>query len=151
MIAAADSRAPTAAVLDGAQTRDPATVTGACSRCRHRICAEARLAVRARTAGLTAADLDRAPTNERSLVVTWLNRGTLQQKQTAPKRLAKAKRDRRQRGAAHPKPAADLGASPERGRAPLRPRTARVRDRPSASRSHHSVGPHRLRRQVGSS
>ena len=36
-----------------------------------------RLAVRARTKGLTAADVDRALTEERSLVVTWLNRGTL--------------------------------------------------------------------------
>ena len=36
-----------------------------------------RLAVRARTRGLTAADVDRALTEERSLVVTWLNRGTL--------------------------------------------------------------------------
>ena len=35
-----------------------------------------RLAVRARTRGLTAADVDRA-LNERSLLVTWLNRGTL--------------------------------------------------------------------------
>src|SRR5438477_3722831 len=37
----------------------------------------ARLAIRARTAGVTAADVDRALTEERSLVVTWLNRGTL--------------------------------------------------------------------------
>jgi DNA glycosylase AlkZ-like len=36
-----------------------------------------RLAVRARTAGLRAADVDRALTAERSLVITWLNRGTL--------------------------------------------------------------------------
>lgn len=36
----------------------------------------ARLAVRARTSGLTAADVDRALT-DRSLVITWLNRGTL--------------------------------------------------------------------------
>jgi hypothetical protein len=36
-----------------------------------------RLAVRARTKGVTAADVDRALTEERSLVVTWLNRGTL--------------------------------------------------------------------------
>jgi Winged helix DNA-binding domain len=35
-----------------------------------------RLAIRARTRGLTAADVDRA-LNDRSLVVTWLNRGTL--------------------------------------------------------------------------
>jgi hypothetical protein len=36
-----------------------------------------RLAIRARTSGLTAADVDRALTHERSLVITWLNRGTL--------------------------------------------------------------------------
>ena len=38
----------------------------------------ARLAVRARTSGLSAADVDRALTEERTLVVGWLNRGTLQ-------------------------------------------------------------------------
>ena len=37
----------------------------------------ARLAIRARTSGLTAADVDRALTVDRSLVLTWLNRGTL--------------------------------------------------------------------------
>jgi hypothetical protein len=37
----------------------------------------ARLAVRARTAGLSAADVDRALTEDRSLLITWLNRGTL--------------------------------------------------------------------------
>ncbi|HEY5142084.1 MAG TPA: crosslink repair DNA glycosylase YcaQ family protein, partial [Solirubrobacteraceae bacterium] len=37
----------------------------------------ARLAVRARSRGLTAADVDRALTDERSLLITWLNRGTL--------------------------------------------------------------------------
>ena len=36
-----------------------------------------RLAVRARTTGVTAADVNRALTEDRSLVVTWLNRGTL--------------------------------------------------------------------------
>jgi hypothetical protein len=37
----------------------------------------ARLAVRARTRGLASADVDRALTDERSVVVGWLNRGTL--------------------------------------------------------------------------
>ncbi len=37
----------------------------------------ARLAVRVRSEGLTAADVDRALTEDRSLVVSWLNRGTL--------------------------------------------------------------------------
>jgi hypothetical protein len=36
-----------------------------------------RLAVRARTRGTTGADVDRALGEERSLLVTWLNRGTL--------------------------------------------------------------------------
>ncbi len=37
----------------------------------------ARLALRARTSGGRAADVDRALTGERSLVITWANRGTL--------------------------------------------------------------------------
>ena len=37
----------------------------------------ARLAVRARTDGLTAAAVDQALTEDRSLLITWLNRGTL--------------------------------------------------------------------------
>jgi hypothetical protein len=37
----------------------------------------ARLAVRARSTGLTAADVDHALTVDRSLVIGWLNRGTL--------------------------------------------------------------------------
>ena len=36
-----------------------------------------RLAIRARTEGLSAGDVDSALTRDRSLVVTWLNRGTL--------------------------------------------------------------------------
>ena len=37
----------------------------------------ARLAVRARTSGLSADDVDRELSEERSLLITWLNRGTL--------------------------------------------------------------------------
>ncbi len=37
----------------------------------------ARLAIRARTEGVTAADVDRALSEDRSLLITWLNRGTL--------------------------------------------------------------------------
>jgi len=37
----------------------------------------ARLAIRARSAGLSASDVDVALTERRSLIVTWLNRGTL--------------------------------------------------------------------------
>lgn len=36
-----------------------------------------RLTVRSRSTGLTAADVDRAITDERSVVVDWLNRGTI--------------------------------------------------------------------------
>src|SRR5215472_10307480 len=36
-----------------------------------------RLAIRARSAGLTAADVSHALSADRSLLVTWLNRGTL--------------------------------------------------------------------------
>src|SRR5206468_710599 len=38
----------------------------------------AQLAVRARTKGLSVGDIDRAMTKDRSLIITWLNRGTLQ-------------------------------------------------------------------------
>jgi len=37
----------------------------------------ARLAIRPRSAGLTAADVDRALSTDRTLLITWLNRGTL--------------------------------------------------------------------------
>jgi hypothetical protein len=49
-----------------------------------------RLAVRARTKGVTAADVDRALTEERSLVVTWLNRGTLHLVRTEDHALVQA-------------------------------------------------------------
>ncbi len=37
----------------------------------------ARLAIRVRSSGVSAADVDRALTEERTLLITWLNRGTL--------------------------------------------------------------------------
>jgi len=100
---------------------------------------------------LTAVDVDRALSDERSLAVTWLNRGTLQQKQTAPKRLAKAKRDRRQRGAAQANPAIDSRLHPSAGvhrciLARLACALGRARTVPIGS-----VGPQTLRRRVGSS
>jgi hypothetical protein len=36
-----------------------------------------RLAIRSRTVGTTAADVDRALSEQRTLIITWLNRGTL--------------------------------------------------------------------------
>ena len=68
----------------------------------------ARLAVRARSEGLTAADVDRALSEERSLLITWLNRGTLHlvrsedypwlQTLTTPPLLTSCKRRLRQEG-----------------------------------------------------
>jgi uncharacterized protein YcaQ len=70
-----------------------------------------RLAVRARTRGLTAADVDRALA-EGALVVTWLNRGTLHLVRaedyawlhalTAPRQLAGIERRLRQEGVESP-------------------------------------------------
>jgi hypothetical protein len=68
----------------------------------------ARLAVRARTEGVSAADVDRALTEDRSLLITWLNRGTLHLVRsedypwlhllTAPTHLASCKRRLEQEG-----------------------------------------------------
>jgi hypothetical protein len=115
MIAADDSRAPTAGVLDRGQARDPATVTGRLLAVQAQdLRRGAARGAWARMAGLTAVDVDRALTDERSLAVMWLNRGARQQKQKAPKRLAKAKRDRRPTRRRSKRTGAWLGASPER-------------------------------------
>jgi hypothetical protein len=68
----------------------------------------ARLALHARTTGLTAADVDAALTEERSVVVAWLGRGTLHLVGrddypwllglTAPTRLTASRRRRGQEG-----------------------------------------------------
>src|SRR5437763_6307559 len=67
----------TAQLLAGRPARDPVAVAERLLAIQAQDPRGARLAVRARTRGLTAADVDRALTDERSLVVTWLNRGTL--------------------------------------------------------------------------
>jgi hypothetical protein len=63
--------------LAGQPERDPADVAGRLLAVQGQDPRGARLAVRARSEGLTAADVDRALTDERSLLITWLNRGTL--------------------------------------------------------------------------
>jgi len=63
--------------LSGPPERDAAAVAGRLLAVQGQDPRGARLAVRARTEGLTAADVDRALTEERSLLITWLNRGTL--------------------------------------------------------------------------
>jgi hypothetical protein len=67
----------TAQLLAGPQARGPGEVAHRLLAIQAQDARGARLAVRARSAGLCAADVDRALSEERSLVLTWLNRGTL--------------------------------------------------------------------------
>jgi winged helix DNA-binding protein len=67
----------TAQALSGAPLRRPVDVAERLLAVQGQDPRGARLAVRARTAGLSAADVDRELTEERSLLITWLNRGTL--------------------------------------------------------------------------
>ena len=66
-----------AQLLSGPPARDPVAVAEHLLAIQGQDQRGARLAVRARTEGLSAADVDRALTDDRSLVITWLNRGTL--------------------------------------------------------------------------
>jgi hypothetical protein len=66
-----------AQLLSGAPARTVAGVTGHLLAIQAQDPRGARLAVRARTSGLTAADVDEALTADRSAVISWLNRGTL--------------------------------------------------------------------------
>jgi hypothetical protein len=66
-----------AQLLAGTPARDPVAVVERLLAVQAQDPRGARLAVRARTVGLAAAAVDRALTAERSLVITWLNRGTL--------------------------------------------------------------------------
>jgi len=67
----------TAQLLAGAPANDPVTVAERLLAMQAQDLRGARLAVRARSNGLTAAAVDRALTEDRSLLVSWLNRGTL--------------------------------------------------------------------------
>ena len=67
----------TAQLLAGPPARDPVAVAERLLAVQAQDPRGARLAIRARTEGLSAADVDRALTEERSLLITWLNRGTL--------------------------------------------------------------------------
>jgi uncharacterized protein YcaQ len=67
----------TAQLLAGAPARDPVAVAERLLAVQAQDPRGFRLAVRARTTGVSAADVDRSLTQDRSLVVTWLNRGTL--------------------------------------------------------------------------
>ena len=67
----------TAQLLAGPPARDPVAVTERLLAVQAQDPRGARLAIRARTEGVAADDVDRALTDARSLVVSWLNRGTL--------------------------------------------------------------------------
>jgi hypothetical protein len=67
----------TAQLLAGPPARDPVAVAGRLLAVQGQDPRGVRLAVRVRTAGLSAGDVDRALTEDHSLVITWLNRGTL--------------------------------------------------------------------------
>lgn len=67
----------TAQGLAGPPLPDPVAVAGRLLAVQGQDPRGFRLAVRARSEGLTAADVDRALSDDRSLLVTWLNRGTL--------------------------------------------------------------------------
>lgn len=64
-------------LLSGAPAADPLAVVSHLLAVQAQDPRGARLAIRARTRGLIAAAVDRALTEERSLVVSWLCRGTL--------------------------------------------------------------------------
>ncbi len=66
-----------AQLLSGEPARSPVAVAERLLAIQGQDARGARLAVRSRTAGLTAEDVDRALTADRTLVITWLNRGTL--------------------------------------------------------------------------
>ncbi len=66
-----------AQLLAGPPAHDPVEVTRRLLAVQGQDPRGARLAIRARSKGLSAADVDRALSEERSLLITWLNRGTL--------------------------------------------------------------------------
>jgi hypothetical protein len=63
--------------LSGAPAADPIEATRRLLAVQAQDPRGARLAVRARTGGGHASDIDRGLTEDRSLVITWVNRGTL--------------------------------------------------------------------------
>jgi hypothetical protein len=95
-------------MLDAPAARRPEEVVGRLLAVQAQDLPSARLALRARGAGPTAADVDRALSDERSLVVAWLGRGTLHLVRredhgwllglTAPGRMAASRRRLGQEG-----------------------------------------------------
>ncbi len=67
----------TAQLLAGPPVSDPLTVVRRLLAVQGQDPRGARLAIRVRSSGLSAADIDHALSEDRSLLITWLNRGTL--------------------------------------------------------------------------
>jgi hypothetical protein len=67
----------TAQLLAGEPARDPVSVAVRLLAIQGQDPRGARLAIRSRTTGVSARDVDRALSEDRTLVITWLNRGTL--------------------------------------------------------------------------
>jgi Winged helix DNA-binding domain len=67
----------TAQLLAGPPAADPVAATQRLLAVQGQDARGVRLAIRARTTGLAAADFDRALTEDRSILITWLQRGTL--------------------------------------------------------------------------
>jgi hypothetical protein len=98
----------TAQALAGEPLRSPEAVAERLLAVQGQDPRGARLAVRARTSDLAAADVDRALTEDRSLLITWLNRSTLHLVRsedfpwlhalTAPTHFASCKRRLQQEG-----------------------------------------------------
>jgi hypothetical protein len=98
----------TAQALSGDPLRSPEAVAERLLAVQGQDPRGARLAVRARTKRVTAGDVDRAMTDDRSLLITWLNRGTLHLVRsedypwlhalTAPTHFASCKRRLQQEG-----------------------------------------------------
>jgi len=67
----------TAQLLAGRPASDPVAVTERLLAVQGQDARGVRLAIRSRTTGLSVTDVDRALSEERALLITWLNRGTL--------------------------------------------------------------------------
>jgi hypothetical protein len=67
----------TSQLLAGTRAKDPVAVARRLLAVQGQDARGARLAIRSRSSGVSAADVDRALSEERSLLITWLNRGTL--------------------------------------------------------------------------
>src|ERR1700729_3768158 len=71
------ARRLTAQLLAGRPARDPVDAVRRLLAVQGQDPRGARLAIRARTSGVRADEVDHALTHDRSLLITWLNRGTL--------------------------------------------------------------------------